>query len=182
MKDKKLNLATQKRVGQMQIDELYFKGLEAEANHEFTKAFELFMQGVALGDSSAQHALGCAYDSGKGVAQDKRTAIMWFKKAWRTSGDSVHINAIALTYIELGQPRQAIYWWNKAIALGDGSCALAFAKYLLEADPQASHSQILSLLQMAVALQPPISISKEEQEEAQELLDGFKTTACKYSI
>lgn len=153
------------------LDELFFKALDLEKAGDALGSFKLFMQGSALGDDGAQNAVGLAYDSGAGVKKDKDKAIAWFKKAWRTGKQTGYCLNVALTYIEVGRRRQAMYWWQKAIALGDGSAALSLAKFLLKSERRAASNRILGLLRMAAECQKPWQISPDEREEAQQLLD-----------
>jgi len=155
------------------LDTLYFKALDLQDKGAFAEAFILLMKGSSLGDAGAQHAVGLAYDQCLGVEQDKREAIRWFKKALRTGKQTFECVAIALTYIELGQRRRAIYWWRKAVELGDGSGALSFAKFLIKANRGKFDSQIINLLKIAANSQESWQISLDEKEEAEKLLKKF---------
>lgn len=150
---------------------MYLKALEAEEEGDVAKAFSLFLQGALLGDDGAQNAVGLAYDSGSGVEKDKKKAISWFKKAWRTGRQSYLCGNIALTYAELGNQRQAVYWWRKAVAQDDGDAALALAKFYMKSKPQKATDKVLSLLRMAVDCEESLEISPAAKEEAQESLD-----------
>lgn len=107
-----------------ELDELYLKALKIEENGDFEKALRLFRQGAALGDAGAQNAVGLAYDSGQGVKKDKAEALKWFNKAHKSDGHTNYCGNVALSYAEMGQRRQAMHWWKKAIANGDGEAAL----------------------------------------------------------
>lgn len=124
-----------------------------------------------MGDDGAQNAIGLAYDSGSGVEQDKKKAIVWFKKAWKTGKQTGYCLNVALTYIEIGKRQRAMYWWRKAIASGDGSAALSLAKFLLETNKPKVSNRVLDLLKQAAESQESWQISPDEKEEAQELLD-----------
>ena len=152
------------------MDQLYLEGLQLQENGNFEEALVLFLRGSSMGDSGAQNAVGLAYDSGNGVQQDKKMAISWFKKAWRTSKYTGYCLNIALTYAEIGEGRRAIYWWTKAINLGDGSAALALAKFFMQTHKSKATDKVLSLLTRAVESREDWQISQMEREEAQELI------------
>lgn len=147
-----------------ELDKLYLEALKKQEEGDFMEALRLFRQGDALGDAGAQNAVGRAYDSGQGVEKDKNKALEWFKKAHKTDGHTNYCGNIALTYAEMGQRRQAIYWWKKAIANGDGGAAMELVKYLVTSD------QVLELLEMAAACEAPLHICPLDKEEAEDLL------------
>ena len=88
----------------------------------------------------------------------------WFKKAHKTDGHPNYVGNIALTYAELGQRRQAIYWWRKGIANGDGESALELAKFLMKSE------EVIELLKMAAACKESLEITPAGKEEAEDLL------------
>ena len=147
-----------------ELDALYFEGLKAEEEGEFDKAMQLFLRGAANGDDSAMNAIGLFYDCGKGVEQDKSKAIEWFKKAYRNKKQIYFCGNIALTYAEIGNRRQAIHWWQKAVSHKDGEAALDLAKYLMKS------KQVLDLLQMAANCEAPLDISPSGKEQTEDLL------------
>jgi TPR repeat protein len=158
------------------LDELYFKALDLQKEGDFVEAFDLLMQCVSLGDNGAQHDIGLAYDAGLGVEKDKAKALFWFKKAWSSTKFTGYCAAIALTYAEIGQQRRAMYWWNKAVALGDGSAALSLAKILMGTDKRKVSKRVIGLLKQAAASEEYVQITVDEKEEAEELLE--KLTAA----
>jgi TPR repeat protein len=155
------------------LDALYLEALEVEANGDVVTALTMFMEGAALGDGGAMNAVGLAYDSGAGVEKNKETAIVWFKKAWRTEKQSYLCINIALTYAQLGRHRPAMYWWRKALATGDGTAALSLAKYLMKSKGRKPRHRTLELLRMAATCHAPLDISPADKEEAQKLLKRF---------
>lgn len=147
-----------------ELDELYLKALKVQESGDFKEAFRLFMQGAALGYDAAQNAIGNAYSAGEGVEKDKNKALEWYKKAHKADGHTNFCGNIALTYAETGRRRQAIYWWRKAIANGDGEAAMSLALYLI------SSEQVLELVKMAANCEAPLHISPLSKEEAEDLL------------
>ena len=153
-------------------DDLYFKALELQMQADFIGAFELLAQENAEVDAAAQSAGGIAYDSGLGAEETKEKAISWFKKAWRSGKQTSHCMSTALNCVEVGQYRRAMYWWQKAIILGDGSAALSLAKFLLETNNPRVYNRVLDLLKRAAnSQQEHGQISAHEKAEAIELLN-----------
>ena len=155
------------------LDEMYFKALELDKEGDVAQALNLFRQGAELGDAGAQNCIGIAYDSGRGVEQNKQKAIEWFKRAWRNSKEPGYCVNVALTYEEVGKPRQALYWWRKAVASGDRTAALGFAKFLMKKNRSRFSEQIFDLLTSAAQGEEYMEISPNDKEEAQKLLSHF---------
>ena len=70
------------------------------------------------GDAEAQYDLGAAYLKGKGVAEDKETAVFWFRKA-AEQGYAAAQYVIGSTYCnDYKDNEQAIFWLTKAAEQG----------------------------------------------------------------
>lgn len=147
-----------------EADKLYFKAMEISDSGDVDAAFPLFMQCALNGDAGAQNAVDNAYASGQGVAKNQIKALEWHKKAHKTDGHTNFCGNIALAYAEMGKRRQAIYWWRKAIANGDGGAAMDLARYLVTSD------EALELLKMAANCNAPLHISPLDKEEVEDML------------
>lgn len=113
------------------------------------RAFALFLKAANNGDASSQHNVGYMYDVGKGVKRDPTQAIFWYKCAWKNDRQTGTCCNIASLYESLDQTRKAVYWWNKAILLGDGDAALDLAKFLLKRQKKQK-SKIIKFLEITV--------------------------------
>ena len=87
-------------------------------NVEFCSYYRLAEQGLAR----AQGILGVMYRKGEGIAQDKREAVRWYRKAGE-QGLARAQNNLGLMY-EKGEgiaqhKREAVCWYRKAAAQGD---------------------------------------------------------------
>lgn len=147
-----------------ELDELYFKALKVQEDGDLEAAFRLFMQGALLGDDAAQNAVGNAYSSGEGVEKDEKNGIKWYKKAHQTGKQPGCLANIAVTYAQMGRRAQAIRWWRKAVALGDGDSAMTLALYLMKS------VEVLELVKMAASCEENWQISPLGKEEAEDLL------------
>ncbi|MDX8405723.1 MAG: tetratricopeptide repeat protein [Mariprofundus sp.] len=74
------------------------------------------------GDAYAQNVVGVSYASGDGIAQDSKTALLWFRKS-AAQGFAKAQSNIGLAYLDgAGVSRDqaaAIHWWTLAAAKGE---------------------------------------------------------------
>jgi TPR repeat protein len=73
------------------------------------------------GDPAAQGALGSMYNTGTGLRQDKREALVWWRKA-ADQGDASAQRALGFAYydgkgVDQNHP-EAVSWWRKAVEQG----------------------------------------------------------------
>jgi len=92
-----------------------------------------------VGAVGAEYNLGSAYYEGKGVTQDKKQAIKWWKKAAKPAwllldmrGLPEAQNSLGIAYYfgrGFAHHKRAIWWWQKAAKqeLISAQCYLAFA-------------------------------------------------------
>src|SRR5215468_3200373 len=104
--------------------------VQANKEHEsgrVKKAYKLFVRAAREGHPYAQNSVGYFLDNGIGVAQNKKKAIHWYRKAAR-KGDICAIANLGTVYRDLGNLRRAAFWFKRALAAGDGDAALELAK------------------------------------------------------
>ena len=99
----------------------YKKGLEAQKEHRYDAAFELFKKAANYGHPEAQFELGCCYGGAEGTVSDIPEAIKWFRKA----AEQGHMEAqyrLGLFYqTGLGMSKsetEARFWFEKAAEQG----------------------------------------------------------------
>ena len=99
----------------------YKKGLEAQKEHRYDAAFELFKKAANYGHPEAQFELGCCYGGAEGTVSDIPEAIKWFRKA----AEQGHMEAqyrLGLFYqTGLGMNKsetEALFWFEKAAEQG----------------------------------------------------------------
>jgi uncharacterized protein len=56
------------------------RGVEDYQRGDYAAAYQEFLSAAEQGDGEAAHALGYLYLTGKGVAQDNKQAIEWYRK------------------------------------------------------------------------------------------------------
>jgi putative tetratricopeptide repeat-containing domain protein len=83
---------------------------------EYEKANEWCQKAGEAGYDWGWNNLGNAYYNGKGVPEDKRTAILYYKKAYKQNGNLVGLaaNNIGNTFCNLDEYEKANEWYRKA--------------------------------------------------------------------
>lgn len=82
-------------------------------------ALRWYRQSAIAGNSAGQMHFGVCLCAGRGVRRDKAEALRWFKRALR-QGDPSAPGNIASVYKDRGNHRRAMFWYQRAIACGDG--------------------------------------------------------------
>lgn len=93
-------------------------------------AFKQFLAAAESGDFYAFGIVGSFYDFGTGVKKNSSEALRWYRLAAK-SGESFAANNAAVIWRDCGKRANAIKWFKKAIALGDGDANLNLAKMYL---------------------------------------------------
>ena len=93
-------------------------------------AFRLMLAAAKLGNSSAQINVGNYYDDGRGVQRNRSAALYWFKRAYRRKNSSAAHN-IGCVWRREGKPLRSLYWFSRAVKLGDEESNLDIGKHFL---------------------------------------------------
>ena len=115
--------------------------------------------------------LAILYEFGQGVEQDITYALKLYKHGWRLYQDTCCLKNISDLYDKQGNWRQAKYWWEKGISLGDGACALAYAEALIKRQSK-DEQQIKQLLVYASEHE---NMSEDDWQTADHLLKEMST-------
>jgi TPR repeat protein len=99
----------------------FVDGVTAYDRGDYATAFSKWKPLAEQGDADAQCSLGWMYFNGKGVPQDDKQAVYWYRKGAEQGNAWAQYN-LGLMY-RLGQGvvrdhRQAIYWYNQAAEQG----------------------------------------------------------------
>ena len=108
-------------------------------------AFELFLSAAKDGDVASMERVACMYYDGHGVERDFLKSIEWDKKAIDL-GSHISLSNLAITYRTMGDIKKAKYWFEKAIAEGDGDSALDLAKLYMVSDLESANVKKYLLL------------------------------------
>ena len=87
----------------------------------------LFSQAAQAGDASSQLDLGYFYDQGLYVKRDKAKAMHWYSEAYRR-GEPGAANNIATLHRDSGRVGKMLWWFRRAVAMGDHDALLELAK------------------------------------------------------
>lgn len=107
------------------------QGQIALTQHQPERAFQHYSQGAKKGETLCFAMLAQCYALGLGINMDIDRALSWYKKAWKHHQDTDICVEIARLYLSDGNGRQAIYWWEKAIELGDVVATFDYIQYLM---------------------------------------------------
>ena len=76
------------------------------------------------GDATAMYNLGVMYADGKGVLEDDKEAVKWFRKA-ADLGDAMAMNSLGVAYVHgegvIQDDEEAVKWYRKAAELGNAN-------------------------------------------------------------
>lgn len=152
----------------MDNDELFRQADEQYDLGNLEGAFKLFLEAAEQGDISAMSRLAMMYGAGEGAPQDVEKSIEWDLKSIEL-GDSISMLNLGITYRMKGDILKTKYWFERALAAGDGEAALQLAKLYMVSDKEQKN--IRYYLNVAINHD---SINEMSQEEACELLTDFK--------
>lgn len=156
----------------MKGEEEFIKADEAWDNGQLKKAFDLFMKGALLGDSSCQGNLGVFFECGLSGRKNLKKALYWYRKAIKNDNCLTAMCNLADLYRKRKNIRRAKYWYQRAIKSGDkGGPHLELAKiYLEEKKNKHNLSMAKSYLRKALKCSPYETISQDDFDEAEELM------------
>ena len=108
-------------------DKLFVKANTAWDKGDLQRAFKLFSCAAEAGDVSSQVDLGSFFDRGLYVKKDKKMAMHWYHQAYR-QGDASAANNIAILHRECGCTGKMVWWFRRAVAMGDHDALLELGK------------------------------------------------------
>ena len=152
--------------GLSEAEALFYKADKCEEDGLQNEAFEYMLKAAELGHSSAQANLGNYFSWGKGVKKSDEKAAYWYKRAYRQGNDTGAFN-LAIDKLRTKNLRAAIFWFERARALGSGEAALELSKIYLRR--RGGKPKALNLLQLTQKMKRS-EISDETKEEALRLL------------
>jgi TPR repeat protein len=112
-------------------DLLYMEAELLDDRGRYADALPLLLKGAKAGDTSCQILLGNYLSDGrKGVPIDRKSAVYWYKRAYRQSSTTAASN-LAMHYRKLEDVDEAYRWFERAVELGDNEAHLSLAKIWL---------------------------------------------------
>ena len=108
------------------VKHIFYEASDCDDQGDYERAFELFMKGASLNDNSCMTNIGYYYDIGRYVRKDKNKALCWYKHAYKQNEICSPLN-IGIIYQEKKQWKRALWWFHKAVAMGniDGNYHIA---------------------------------------------------------
>jgi TPR repeat protein len=147
---------------------LYQRGDEAWLKGRLRQAFRLFLAAAKSGAIPALEIVGQFYDCGTGVKSDKRKALYWYGRAYR-SGSSLAASNIGCIWREKNNPYRAMQWFQRAIRLGDADANLNVAKIYLR-----NRSDLKKAIYHLEKVRRSTEVFENTKEEAVALLKELK--------
>ena len=136
---------------------------------DLKQAFKQYLAIAKLGCDGAWINVGYFYDVGIGVKRNRKQALYWYRRAYR-SGHSAAASNIATLYRDEGRSRLEVIWYKKSAALGDADAAVEVAKHYLSGTGVRKHrGHALAYLNRAIATPSPY-ITKASLNEARRIL------------
>ena len=129
---------------------------------ELRSAFRRYLKAAKGPDRDSQVNVGYFYDKGIGVAPNRDAAMYWYKRAYRR-GISYAASNIGTIWRDEGQSKRAIYWFQKAVELGEDGANLEIAKYYLKDDPT-------NAIKLLTKVCESNRVCGDEREEAKRML------------
>ena len=106
----------------------FAKGLTASRAGDFVTALAEWKPLAEQGDAIAQFNLGLLYDNGKGVIEDDKEAVKWYRLAAEQGNASAQLSLGAMYLAGLGVIQDNVYghmWLNIAASQGGESARTA---------------------------------------------------------
>lgn len=94
-------------------------------------ALDYFVTAAVAGDVDGQVNAGYCFETGTGTWRSTSEALRWYRAAIRQRSAAAAFN-VATLHRERRNVRGAIYWFQRAIALGDGTAGLELGRLYLE--------------------------------------------------
>jgi uncharacterized protein len=110
-----------------QDHKLFVQANSAWDRGDFRSAFELFSRAAESGDVSSQLDLGSFFDRGLHVKKDEKKAMHWYYRAYRRGAASA-ANNIATLHRDGGRIGKMVWWFRRAVAMGDHDALLELGK------------------------------------------------------
>jgi TPR repeat protein len=98
---------------------------------ETNAALRYFVAAAEAGDADAQVNAGYCFETGTGTWRSDSDAQRWYRAAIQQRSGAAAFN-LATMHRARGNTRGAIYWFQRAIALGDDTAGLELGRLCLE--------------------------------------------------
>lgn len=156
---------------------LFTEANRLEERGRYREAFQNLLTAAQSGHCMSQLGLGVFYSDGLGVRKNLEKAAYWYKKAYR-NGEPVAASACAARNLAIelraaGKIRSSIFWFNRAIAMKDGTAYVALAE--IYAAQRGGKKKAVTLLKRVLRLNDEFA-SEIDKDEAHALLQKISGT------
>lgn len=144
----------------------YELGQEAWSSGQLTAAFRLFLDAANRGAKQAYRVVAQFYHFGDGTRKNKEEALLWYRRAHRDCSDAVAANNIGCILRDRGEIQRALWWFRRAVRLGDDEAHLNIAKiHFRRKDRNRAVRHLRELLEAC-------DVTEGTREEAERLIGG----------
>ena len=148
-------------------DSLFKRAYKRYSLGDSRSAYEWFLRGANSGNSDCMIWVGFLIGDGVIADEHHQNEIWWYKRAW-SKGNLLAPNNLAVVYKSLRNFGKAQYWYQVAIATGDGDAKVELAKLYIAYNTKFDVS--LGLLKSAL---DDKYITEQSIEDARALLDRY---------
>jgi len=160
------------------LDALYTKAYAQYESGNYRSALRLFVSGAKRGDASAQNMAGYFYDTGVGTRPNRSAALYWYRRAYK-HGLSAAASNIGTIFRDEKKFQRALFWFGRAVRLGDADSNLEIAKLLLS-DTQSDVNRAITYLVRTIKAKPN-DVTEDSREQARQLLKHVQQRAARVS-
>jgi TPR repeat protein len=160
------------------LDALYTKAFSQYECGNYRSALHLFLSGAKRGDPSAQNMVGYFYDTGVGIRPNRSTALNWYRRAYRHRSRAAAGN-IGTIFRDERNSKRALFWFRRAVQLGDADSNLEIAKLLLS-DTGSDVKGAIKHLMRAIKAKPS-DVTEDSREQARRLLKRIQQRGTRIS-
>ena len=129
------------------LSEMFIRADAMWDRGQLRNAFRLFLAAARAGDKASQLNVGYFYDKGIGVSRNDSTALYWYRRAYKR-GDASAANNIAIIWRVRGNAKRSLFWFDRAVSLGNDDSNIEIAKHYL--DEKNAPARAISFLKSVI--------------------------------
>ena len=163
----RVSYSAKKHSGECSVDDQFLLADAAYDRGDFEEAFAKFLHLAEDGDLNGMSRVACMYGDGEGTPRSREKSLEWDLKA-AALGSTTSMFNLGITYRDAGDSREAMRWFERLHADGDGDASLELAKMYMVGDLEGERIKVYLLAAMQSS-----NVCEASREEAQELLDDL---------
>ncbi len=146
---------------------LYMDAWDARRKGNCELAFSLFLVSAQKGEPRAVDVVAECFDYGIGVDTDFREALRWYMRSYKDNSQFA-ANNIGTIWRDRGKFKRALWWFHRAISMGDTDANLNIARMYIQ---QKLIARAIVYLERT---KESTTATRGSREEAERLLKKFE--------